>query len=104
MVWTLLRLSLQRSLYQPSLNSTHMSSLACCFVWNVRGLNGRARRNVVREFLVQERPTLVCILETKLSVICNALANEILGTTFAYDFLPAMNVSSGILLGWNTDC
>jgi len=46
----------------------------------------------------------VCILETKLSVICNALANEILGTTFAYDFLPAMNVSGGILLGWNNDC
>ena len=38
---TLLRLSLQRSLYQPSQNSTDMSSLACCFVWNVRGLNGR---------------------------------------------------------------
>jgi len=46
----------------------------------------------------------VCILETKLFVICNALANEILGTTFAYDFLPAMNVSGGILLGWNNDC
>jgi len=53
-----------------------MSSLASCFVWNVRGLNGRARRNVVREFVVQERPTLVCIQETKLSDICNTMANE----------------------------
>ena len=32
------------------------------------------------------------------------MAYEILGTTFAYDFLPAMNVSGGILLGWNNDC
>ena len=76
-----------------------MWSLACYFIWNMWGLNGYARQNVVQEFLVQERPTLVCILETKLSVICNALDNEILGTTFAYDFLPAMNVSGGILLG-----
>lgn len=32
------------------------------------------------------------ILETNLSVVCNALANEILGTAFAYDYLPAINV------------
>jgi hypothetical protein len=53
--------------------------------------------------VVQERPTLVCIQETKLSNICKALANEILGIAFAYDFLRAINVSGGILLGWNTD-
>lgn len=81
-----------------------MSSISNCFVWNVRGLNGRARRNVVREFVVQERPTLVCIQETKLSVICNSLANEILGTNFDYDYLPAINVAGGILLAWNVDC
>jgi hypothetical protein len=63
-----------------------MSPIDSCLAWNVRGLNARARRNVVREFVVQERPTLVCILETKLeptlaciletkfSNICNALA------------------------------
>lgn len=46
----------------------------------------------------------MCIQETKLYVICNSLANEILGTTFAYNYLPVMNVSGGILLGWNSDC
>jgi hypothetical protein len=65
----------------------------------VRGLNGHARHNVIREFLVQERATLVCIQETKLSIVCNSLANEILGPTFDYDYLPAVNVSGGILLG-----
>jgi len=72
-----------------------MSSAFCCLVWNVRGLNARARRNVVREFVVQERPTLVCLQETKLSSVCNSLANEILGGPFAYDFLPANNAGGG---------
>jgi hypothetical protein len=70
-----------------------MSPIDSCLAWNVRGLNARARHNVVREFVVQERPTLICIQETKLSNICNALATEILGTVFAYDFLPTINVS-----------
>lgn len=45
----------------------------------------------------------MCIQESKLSMICNSTTNEILGPAFGYDFLPAMNVSSGILLDWNTD-
>ena len=90
-------------MFLPSHNCFFMSSLPTCFVWNVRGLNGRARRNVVREFLVQERATLVCIQETKISVMCNSIANETLGTAFDYDYVPAIGVSGGILLGWNTD-
>ena len=68
-----------------------------CFVWNVRGLNGRARRNVVRDLVTQERATLVCLQETKLSVICNSLAYEILGSMFDYDYLPSANVAGGVL-------
>ena len=72
-------------------------------MWNVRGLNGRARRNVVREFLVQHRASVVCLQETKLSAVCNVLANEILGSMFDYVFVPAVNVSGGILLGWHKE-
>ena len=80
-----------------------MSSTSSCFVWNVRGWNGRARCNVVREFLVQQRATVVCLLETKLSTFCNAMANETLGSMFDYDYVPALNVSGGIFLGWHRD-
>lgn len=80
-----------------------MSSNLSCFVWNVRGLNGRARRSIVREFLVQQWATVVCLQETKVSTISSAWANEILGCTFDYDFVPAVNVSGGILLGWHRD-
>jgi hypothetical protein len=46
---------------------------------------------------------LICIQETKLSTICNFLAIEILGPTFDYDYLPTINVSRGILLGWDRE-
>lgn len=75
----------------------------CCFVWNVRGLNGRARRSVVREFLLHHRPSIVCLQETKISNFCNGHAIETLGTMFDYVVLPAVNVAGGILLGWLRD-
>jgi hypothetical protein len=45
----------------------------------------------------------VCLQETKLSDVCNRLANECLGNTFDYAFLPAVNTAGGVLLGWRTD-
>ena len=80
-----------------------MSTTFSCFVWNVRGLNDRARRNVVRELLLLHKPSCVCIQETKLSSLCNLLANEILGPAFDYDFLPATGAAGGILLAWVRD-
>ena len=80
-----------------------MTSTNSCFLWNVRGLNGRVRRDIVREFLVQHRASVVCLQETKLSAVCNVLANEILGSMFDYVFVPAVNVSGGILLGWHRE-
>ena len=65
----------------------------------MRGLNGHARRNVVREFLVQQRATAVCLQETKLSMLCTAMANETLGTMFDHDYVPSINVSGVSCLG-----
>ena len=79
-----------------------MISYDCC-VWNVRGLNGLARRNVVTDLVTQEHATLVCQQETKLSVICNSLVNEILGSMFNYDYLPSANVAGGVLFGWQRE-
>lgn len=74
-----------------------------CFVWNARGLNARARRNVVREFLVQHQATLVCLQETKLAAVPAPRAVEILGPLFDYDFVPAVGVAGGILFAWRRD-
>ena len=46
------------------------------FIWNVRGLNSRARRDVVREFMIQERALVACLVETKLDVMPPPVADD----------------------------
>jgi exonuclease III len=72
-------------------------------IWNVRGLNARARRNSVREFVVQERVSLLCLQETKMVNVLPALVNEMLGPLFDYCFLPSVGLSGGIVMAWRTD-
>ena len=47
------------------------------FVWIVRGLNMAARRAVVRDFAVQERVSVLCLLERKLVELTLAAASEL---------------------------
>lgn len=72
-------------------------------VWNVRGLNAAARRNVVRDAVSSERASLVCLSETKLSVINDGTIMQMLGVDFDYVYLPAMQTRGGILLAWHRD-
>ena len=74
-----------------------------CLVWNVRGLNCRSRRNVVRELVSQENISLLSLQETKLADISVSLILEICGAGFDYFFKPATNTCGGILLAWRTD-
>lgn len=80
-----------------------MLEQAKCFIWNVRGLNDRARRGVVRIFIAQEQPLIVCLQETKLNVICTLVANETLGADFDYVFLPSVGTAGGIPLAWHRE-
>ena len=74
------------------------------FDWNVRGLNGRARRDVVREFILLHRPSFVSLQETKLQDVPQCLANEILGLGYGYEFFPAAaGAAGGLLLAWRSD-
>jgi len=72
-------------------------------VWNVRGLNDVARRSVLRNLIIAQRPSLICIQETKLSAICNATAIEFLGPAYDYVYLPAVGVARGIALAWDRE-
>lgn len=69
-----------------------------CLVWNVRGLNARARRDVVRTFVDQERVSVICLQETKLDVIDDRMVCDLLGRSFGYHYLPAHNTCGGILV------
>jgi exonuclease III len=73
-------------------------------IWNVHGLNARARRNSVREFVMQKRVFILCLQETKMDVVTPSLVNEMQGPLFDYCFLPSVGLSGGIILAWGTDC
>ena len=72
-------------------------------VWNVRGLNSRARRNVVGELVRQEHASLISLQETKLDVCDDVLIREMLGPMFDFFYLPACHTCGGILLTWKRD-
>ena len=74
-----------------------------CMVWNVRGLNSRARRNVVRELVSQENISLLSLQETKLDDCPANLVLETCGADFDYFFQAATNSCGGILLAWRRD-
>jgi exonuclease III len=69
-------------------------------VWNVCGLNARARRDIVRELVASEHPSIVCLQETKLHVISPFDLMQIVGPGFEYFYLPAEGTRGGILLAW----
>lgn len=62
-----------------------------CLVWNVRGLNARWRRDLVRMVVEQEKASLVYLQETKLDVIDSRMVIDLCGSSFDYFYLPANN-------------
>lgn len=73
------------------------------FVWNVRGLNGRARRCVVREFVLKEHVCVLCLLETKVDVLSATWASELMGNNFDYCCVPSLEASGRIIVVWRRD-
>ena len=72
-----------------SLSGFFMSEQRCQILnWNVRGLNGAARRKVVHDLAVDTSCTIVCLQETKLAVIQDIVVGEILGRSS----LPTMHI------------
>lgn len=70
-------------------------------IWNVRGLNDRARRNNLRKVVNDSKPTVVCIQETRLSNIADRDVTSSLGHEFTnFVFLPAQQTRGGIVVAW----
>ena len=65
-------------------------------VWNVRGLNSRARRNVVRELVSEENISLLSLQETKLDDCPANVVLKTCGADFDFFFQPATN-SYGVI-------
>jgi exonuclease III len=71
-------------------------------VWDVRGLNTRLHRDIVRSLVGTEHPSLIYLQETKLSVISNFDIMQILGAGYDYVFIPASHTRGGILVAWRS--
>ena len=70
-------------------------------IWNVRGLNDKARRDNLRKVVDDTRPAVVCLQETKLSYISERDVISFLGRDFTkFVFLSAQQTQGGILIAW----
>ena len=71
-------------------------------VWNVRGLNAPARRNVVHQVVLAVNPGIVCLQETKLEVVTPEIVKHCLGNKFeSFYYVPAVGTRGGVLLAWD---
>jgi len=65
-------------------------------VWNVRGINDKGRRDNIRKVVHDFRPSVVCLLETKLSHISDHDVASFLGREFSeFVFRPAQRTRGG---------
>jgi exonuclease III len=67
-------------------------------IWNVCGLNSREHHTVMVDLLTQECISLVCLQETKLSVLNDSMVANICGSRFQYSFIPAVGTRGGIMI------
>jgi exonuclease III len=69
-------------------------------VWNIRGLNANACRDALRELVVAERPSIVCLQETKVAIISNSDVLQFIGHGFDYFYRPTDGTRGGIHMAW----
>lgn len=69
---------------------------------NVRGLNSRAKRDAVREFVASTKANIVCIQESKLDVVDQYTIMQCIGSAFdGFEYVPSVWTRGGIIVAWN---
>src|SRR5664279_4570356 len=67
--------------------------------WNVRGLNDKRKRIVIRQTILIERPDIICMQETKLNQIDRTLLNQICGRRYdQHRVINADGTRGGVLI------
>lgn len=73
----------------------------CSLIWNVRGLNDHAKKDDVKSLVLDLKPSLVYLQETKLNSISAFDVLSILGADFSgFVFFPALGTRGGIFVDW----
>ena len=72
-------------------------------VWNVHGLNMKARRNSVRDVSLSSRADIVCLQETKAMAVNHFFLCSVFGSEFdKFVLLPADGTHGGIIVAWKS--
>ena len=72
--------------------------------WNVRGINARPKRALVKELLAKFNPDVVILQETKVSSVDRQLVKSVWSSRFVgWASLEAYGSSGGILILWKED-
>jgi exonuclease III len=73
--------------------------LSKVLIWNVHGLNHKARRDVVWVMVASTHPEVVCLQEMKKAAISRRMVMSMLGADFdEFIVLPADGTHGGVLL------
>lgn len=77
--------------------------LSTILVWNVRGLNNKARRDVIRDLVATTKPEIVCFQETKVEEMTTRILLSTLGMAIdGHAALPATGTRGGMLIAWKS--
>jgi len=70
--------------------------------WNVRGLAGFEKRREVCQLVTENKPIILCIQETKLSLfdtqVCRAMWGDV---DVDFSFQPSLGASGGLVTMWD---
>ena len=70
--------------------------------WNVRGLNDSEKRKLIKGVVRNQKPDLVCLLETKVKEMSQQLVNSVgIGRFLNWASVDARGTAGGLLLLWD---
>ena len=80
-----------------------MSDYFAVLVWNVRGLNAPAHRDVIYQIVALSGASVVIFSEIKMEVIDYPVVARCCGNEFdRFFFLPAIGTCGGVLIAWKS--
>jgi len=69
---------------------------------NIRGLGAVVKKREIRRLVVEKKPTVLCIQETKLEVVDEFLCRSLWGTDpMSFSFKSSVGASGGIITVWD---
>ena len=70
--------------------------------WNVRGVNEKEKRKIIKTFIRNQRVDLMCIQETKIQSMSEGVARSLgSGRFLDWRALDASGTAGGILICWD---